>query len=103
MVIHHKIPQSRLEEEYLLKLVWGIGICRHHIRIARYHRWQAAYLTPLHIINDAYKLIELILSFNNSIEERFLKKIEFNYRLATLLSPLVFVKTVFKKKIYPFS
>lgn len=100
MVIHHKIPQSRLEEEYLLKLVWGIGICRHHIRVARYHRWQAVYLTPLHIINDIYKLLDLGFTFERASEKNLAKRVEFTYRLATLLSPLVFVKTVFDQRFY---
>ncbi|MDJ0553642.1 MAG: hypothetical protein QNJ68_04210 [Microcoleaceae cyanobacterium MO_207.B10] len=33
MVITHKIPPYRLEKEYLLSLVRGVGLSRHHIRI----------------------------------------------------------------------
>ncbi|MGF1460984.1 MAG: hormogonium polysaccharide biosynthesis glycosyltransferase HpsE [Leptolyngbyaceae cyanobacterium] len=87
MVIYHKIPKSRLEEPYLLKLAWGIGLCRHHIRIARYRQWQAIALTPLHIVHDGIKVLKLVLHSRHSNATMLSRKFELNYQLATFYSP----------------
>ena len=44
MLLYHKIPRQRLEREYLIPLVRGIGLARHHIRMIRLQVWQRHHL-----------------------------------------------------------
>ena len=93
MEMDHDIPSARLEEEYLLKIAWGTGLCRHHIRVARYTLWQNILLTPLHILYDLYKVTSYALPFpTKKNEEQISKKIELTYRLGTFVSPFCMLK-----------
>lgn len=99
MEMDHDIPNARLEEEYLLKIAWGTGLCRHQIRVARYTLWQNIFLTPLHIFHDSYKLVSYVLPFQKKKnEETILRKIELAYRLGTFVSPFSMLKSRWTQK-----
>lgn len=85
MEMTHKIPQHRLELDYLRRLAWGIGLCRHHLRMMRKPRWQVNLLTPLYLVNDFGKLLTHLLT--TQLEPPIFRSVELRYRLATLLSP----------------
>jgi glycosyltransferase involved in cell wall biosynthesis len=85
MELYHKIPQQRLELAYLQGLAWGIGLCRHHIRMVRTPKWQVNLLTPLYVINDLIRLLTHLLTSQS--EPLVFRSVELRYRLATLLSP----------------
>ncbi len=55
MKIKHKIPASRLEKEYLLSLIRGIGLVRYYIRMLRIKPWLRPFFTILFLVNDAKK------------------------------------------------
>ncbi len=85
MEMYHKIPQQRLELDYLRRLAWGIGLCRHHLRMMRKPNWQVSLLTPLYLVNDLTKLLVHVLT--TQLEPPVFRSVELRYRLATLLSP----------------
>ena len=63
MIIHHHIPRSRLEKEYLLQVVRGVGLSRYPIRMLRLAVWQKPFLLPLYVANDLRKLILHVLKY----------------------------------------
>lgn len=57
MHLYHQIPQWRTERAYLLSLVKGMGLARHHIRMVRLRPWQRPFATPLYLLNDLRQLL----------------------------------------------
>ena len=57
MHLYHQIPHWRTERSYLLKLVKGVGLARHHIRMTRWKPWQRLLIMPMYLLNDLRKLI----------------------------------------------
>lgn len=92
MELNHVIPQYRLEEDYLLRLAWGTGLCRHHIRLARYNWFYKIIFTPLHIIYDLGSLLAYLLRGQFKAKYEFSRKFETTYRLGTLISTFYFIK-----------
>lgn len=56
MVIYHRIPNSRLQRDYLLKLVRCIGLSRHRLRMMTLRHWQKAIFFPVYLANDLRRL-----------------------------------------------
>lgn len=55
--LYHQIPAWRIERSYLLKLVKGMGLARHQIRMMRWQPWQRPLLLVVYLLNDGRKLI----------------------------------------------
>ncbi|MEM6519574.1 MAG: hormogonium polysaccharide biosynthesis glycosyltransferase HpsE [Cyanobacteria bacterium P01_D01_bin.71] len=85
MELYHDIPNHRLEEEYLMKLAWGIGLSRNYIRFSRYNFKQKILLTPLHVFNDFRKLLSYLFKVRFKTNKKSIR-FEATYRLATFLS-----------------
>ena len=62
MHIYHQIPAWRLERTYLLNLVRGIGLAKHHIRMIRLDVWQRPLAFLLYLTNDLIKTVFILLS-----------------------------------------
>lgn len=107
MELDHKISAHRLEESYLRKLVWGIGLCRHRIRTLRHPRYQSSLMFPFYLANDLRKAliyIPQLLSLKISNPKHFpscqgtlAQRLEAIYRLATLLGPFYFWQSALQK------
>ena len=57
MVIHHKIPNSRLQKEYLRFLVRCVGLSRHRLRMMTLYSWQRPLAFPAYMANDLRRLV----------------------------------------------
>jgi glycosyltransferase involved in cell wall biosynthesis len=57
MHLYHQIPVWRTERAYLLKLIKGVGLVRHRIRMIRWEAWQRPFVTPGYVLNDFRKLV----------------------------------------------
>ncbi|MEP0916041.1 hormogonium polysaccharide biosynthesis glycosyltransferase HpsE [Leptolyngbya sp. DQ-M1] len=57
MHLYHQIPHWRTERSYLLKLIKGVGLVRHHIRMLRWKPWQRPLVLPLYVLNDLKKMV----------------------------------------------
>jgi glycosyltransferase involved in cell wall biosynthesis len=66
MHLYHQIPKSRIERAYLLKMIKGVGLARHHIRMTRWRVWQRPLVTPMYLLNDLRKLITHWVKFGRS-------------------------------------
>ncbi|MCY7274590.1 MAG: hormogonium polysaccharide biosynthesis glycosyltransferase HpsE [Phormidesmis sp. CAN_BIN44] len=67
--LYHQIPAWRLERTYLLNLVRGIGLAKHHIRMMRLSAWQRPLAFPAYLIHDLIKTISYFIK-----HQKLLKK-----------------------------
>ncbi|MGB3509304.1 MAG: hormogonium polysaccharide biosynthesis glycosyltransferase HpsE [Microcoleaceae cyanobacterium] len=68
MHIYHQIPKSRLEKEYLIRLLRGVGLSRHRTRMLGYKPWQISLVIPLYMANDLRKVISHRLKYGKELE-----------------------------------
>ncbi|BAU11922.1 glycosyl transferase family protein [Leptolyngbya sp. NIES-3755] len=57
MHLYHQIPEWRTERSYLLRLIKGVGLVRHHIRMLRWNPWQRPFVLPIYLLNDLRKIV----------------------------------------------
>jgi glycosyltransferase involved in cell wall biosynthesis len=59
MHLTHKIPGSRLEEDYLKGFFKAIGLSRHHTRMMQFKTWQRPFATVGYLLADLLKIFRL--------------------------------------------
>jgi glycosyltransferase involved in cell wall biosynthesis len=96
MHIDHKIPKHRLEKEYLVSLIRGIGLARHHIRMLRLQPWQRPLFLPLGILNDLRKATLYFLKNYQIIKSDLVVACEMEFLLSSLMSPFYLWKKSLK-------
>ncbi len=57
MVVHHHIPEWRLTEDYLSRLMYGIGLSRYRTRMMKYRSYQQLPMLLLYTISDIFRLL----------------------------------------------
>lgn len=57
MVVRHKIPNVRLEKDYLIMLVRCVGLSRHRLRMMTLKSWQKPLAFPAYLANDLRRLV----------------------------------------------
>lgn len=87
MSIHHGIPKSRLEKEYLLKLFRGVGLSRYPIRMLRFKAWQKPLILPVYIVNDLRKLIIYLIKYRRILKSDLVATCEIELLWHGLVSP----------------
>lgn len=85
MHLDHQIPHWRLERSYLLKLVRGVGLARHHIRMIRWKAWQRPAIALIYLLHDLSKLLVFKLKHPNT--ERLSFACEWELLVSSLISP----------------
>ena len=96
MVVHHQIPNSRLQKEYLLKLFRCIGLSRFYIRMLGVKDWKRPLLTPAYIANDLRKLALHVIKNRDRSQSDLLTACEREHLISTLVSPIFLLKKVYK-------
>jgi glycosyltransferase involved in cell wall biosynthesis len=87
MKIYHRIPKERLEKEYLTKLMRGIGLSRHYIRMLDFPAWLRLFILPLYTVNDLRKLIFYWIKYRNLLQSDIVAACEMELLIGILLSP----------------
>lgn len=87
MLIYHQIPSWRLETNYLVSLVRGIGLAKHHIRMIRLQMWQRPLYIIIYLLNDIRKLIIHWWKFKGNIKNNLIATCEFELLSSTIISP----------------
>jgi glycosyltransferase involved in cell wall biosynthesis len=87
MHMDHKMPSQRLEREYLIKIVRGDGLARHHIRMLRVKPWQRPLAFILYLANDLRQLILHFIKYRNVLETNIEAACKMEHLIATLVSP----------------
>lgn len=92
MTIVHKIPQWRLESNYLLNFLKVIGLSQHRFRMLRYPVWQRPIAFPLLLINDLRKAGLHWLKYHRSND--FIDACELQFYIGRLCSPFYIWSTL---------
>ncbi|MBE9126804.1 MULTISPECIES: hormogonium polysaccharide biosynthesis glycosyltransferase HpsE [unclassified Coleofasciculus] len=88
MHIYHQIPKRRLEKDYLMRLLRGVGLSRHRTRMLGYKPWQRPLVIPFYMGNDLRKLINHRLKYGKELENDIVAASEMEMYLGSLESHL---------------
>lgn len=86
--VHHLIPPWRLQPEYLLKLMQGIGLSRYHTRMLAFSPWLRPPALLAYSLNDLRKILRHLWRYRNHLHQDLVAQCELRLYLASLLSPL---------------
>jgi glycosyltransferase involved in cell wall biosynthesis len=87
MEIQHIIPSWRLEKNYLIPMMRGIGLSRHHLRMIVAKSWQKPFLSILYLLSDFRKIILYLIAHPTILESDIVGACEKEMLLSTLISP----------------
>jgi glycosyltransferase involved in cell wall biosynthesis len=103
MVLEHIIPSWRLERNYLISLMRGIGLSRSHLRMLFLATWQRPFVLSLYLINDARKVIIHYIRYRKTIKSNIVSACEMERLLATLISPFYLWQIKINRLLKPHS
>lgn len=86
--IDHVIPSWRLERDYLISLVRGIGLSRHHIRMIRLPWWQRVFAPAAYFVNDLRKVIVFFAQNYGELKTDSVVACQMTLLISILISPL---------------
>ncbi|MDZ8051346.1 MAG: hormogonium polysaccharide biosynthesis glycosyltransferase HpsE [Aulosira sp. ZfuVER01] len=87
MKISHRIYKERLEKDYLIKLMRGIGLSRHHIRMLDFPAWLRPFVLPLYSANDLRKLIFYWIKYRKLFQNDIVVACEMELLIGIFMSP----------------
>jgi glycosyltransferase involved in cell wall biosynthesis len=87
MEVNHLIPSWRLEKNYLISLMRGVGFSRYHLRMLLLKNWQKPFAFFVYIANDFRKLTLHFIRYYTVIENDVIAACETQRLFATFMSP----------------
>ena len=87
MVIQHLISASRLEGQYFLGLIRGVGLCRHHLRMLALKSWQQPFAFCLYLLKDSFQLLAHVIRHQGRFQDNILVQCERERLMTTAISP----------------
>ncbi|MDZ7960055.1 MAG: hormogonium polysaccharide biosynthesis glycosyltransferase HpsE [Aulosira sp. DedQUE10] len=87
MEVDHLIPAWRLEKDYLMSLVRGVGLARFHLRMLLIKNWQRPLAFFIYLTNDIRKVILHFIRYHTIIKTDIVAACEMERLIATLVSP----------------
>lgn len=103
MEVEHIIPSWRLERNYLISLMRGVGLARYHLRMRLLQAWQRPFASVMYLLNDTRKVVIHFLRYRTVISKDIIAACEMQRLLSTLVSPFYFflitIKNL-KNKLY---
>jgi glycosyltransferase involved in cell wall biosynthesis len=87
MEIYHKIPNSRLQKEYLLPFFRGIGLSRYVTRMVNIKPSNKPFLLVIYMLNDLRKIIFYLLKYGKEIKKDLVLSCEMELFLSSFISP----------------
>ncbi len=88
MQLDHQIPPQRLERAYLLKIVRGVGLARHRLRMVRLRPWQRPFFVALHLVNDLQKALRFYYHHHQHLDTDTAAACHMAFLLSSIVSPL---------------
>lgn len=92
MCIDHRIPKQRLEKEYLMNLLRGVGLSRYHTRMLGFKAWQRPFVLPAFMANDLRKIVIHLIKYGNMIKDDTVAACEWQLLIGSITSPFYFKK-----------
>ena len=99
MNIYHQIPSWRLERNYLVSLVSGSGLNRHHIRMIRLKPWQRPLGFFAYLVNDSRKALFYFMKNYSLLKTDTVASCEMALLLSILVSPFYIWKVQLWKEM----
>ncbi|MBE9126715.1 MULTISPECIES: hormogonium polysaccharide biosynthesis glycosyltransferase HpsE [unclassified Coleofasciculus] len=87
MEIDHKIPKWRLQREYLIPFIRGIGLSRFVTRMLSFKPWQRPLAFPLYVVNDLRKILCHVFKYRWRIQSELVAACQMELFLSSLISP----------------
>jgi glycosyltransferase involved in cell wall biosynthesis len=87
MEIYHKIPDWRLQREYLIPFFRGIGLSRYITRTVNLESWQKPIALVAYILNDLRKITMHCLKYRWKIQTELVVACEMQLFISSLISP----------------
>jgi hypothetical protein len=98
MEINHQIPKNRLEKDYLISLIRGIGFSRYITRMIGVKPMMKPILIVAYLINDLRKILLHLLKYGNQIRTDLVPIVELELLTSSLLSPFYLWKNGYLNK-----
>ncbi len=87
MEIEHIIPSSRLEKNYLMRLMRSIGISRFYFRMVLIKSWQRPFAFFVYLLNDLRKLAFYLITYRKVLNHDVVAVYEKERLIGILQSP----------------
>nr|WP_322677566.1 hormogonium polysaccharide biosynthesis glycosyltransferase HpsE [Nostoc sp. DedQUE03]MDZ7972834.1 hormogonium polysaccharide biosynthesis glycosyltransferase HpsE [Nostoc sp. DedQUE03]MDZ8045252.1 hormogonium polysaccharide biosynthesis glycosyltransferase HpsE [Nostoc sp. DedQUE02] len=100
MVVSHIIPSWRLEKNYLISLMHGVGLARYYLRMQLLTSWQRPLVFLMYFINDIRKAILHFIVYRRVLKSDIVAACEMKRLIATVISPFYLCKMAFKKWLF---
>lgn len=97
MVVDHIIPSWRLEKNYLISLMHGVGLARYYLRMKLLKNWQRPFAFLMYFVNDIRKVISHFILYRKVLKSDIVAACEMERLIATVISPFYLCKMAFKK------
>ncbi|TVP64725.1 MAG: glycosyltransferase family 2 protein [Nodularia sp. (in: Bacteria)] len=97
MEIYHKIPSSRLTQEYLIPFFRGIGLGRYVTRMVNIKPLYRPIATLAYMGNDLRKIILHYFKYRQQLNNDLIASCEMQYFVSSFLSPLYLWKNGYLK------
>ena len=88
MKIRHKIPNSRLQPEYLKALVRCVGLSKHQLRMMSLKNWQKPFALAVYLTNDFRRLLLHLLKYGSKVQIDIIAACQMELLIGSLKSPL---------------
>ena len=97
MEIYHKIPSSRLTQEYLIPFLRGIGFSRYVTRMVNIKPFYQPVATLAYMGNDLRKIILHLIKYRQKLTSDLVANCEMHYFISSFFSPLYLWKNGYLK------
>ncbi|GAA6615693.1 hormogonium polysaccharide biosynthesis glycosyltransferase HpsE [Scytonema sp. NUACC26] len=87
MEIYHRIPNWRLQKEYLIPFFRGIGLSRYVTRMITIKTWLKPLFFLAYIINDLRKILLHLLKYRWQVQQDLVAACELQLFISSLFSP----------------
>ncbi|WP_017300665.1 hormogonium polysaccharide biosynthesis glycosyltransferase HpsE [Nodosilinea nodulosa] len=98
MRMYHKIPGTRFERGYLMRLFRGIGLSRHRTRMLSVARWQRPLIAPVYAINDLKKIVRHLVHYRGKAVADTVTACELTLYAYSLISPLYIWRRLWRQR-----
>lgn len=92
MELDHKIPPWRLERDYLIPMIRGIGLSRYITRTLKVKSWKRPLIYSLYMLNDIRKILIILLQYRTKATSDLVAACQLEMLISSLSSPLYFWK-----------
>lgn len=98
MQIAHKIPAWRLEREYLIPFLRGIGLSRYVTRMVGIKPWQRSFVAIAYMVNDLQKIIVHLCKYRDRIKTDIVAACQLELFVNSLISPFYLWRNGYLRK-----